>query len=140
MAIVKWDPFRGLDRIFEEDFPFSPLRAAIPSDLSVDVYEKKGDVVAEMHIAGIDPEKLDVTVEDNYLRVSGAKEEEKEEKEKNYYYKEIQRGAFERTIRLPDNIKGSEAKATYENGVLKVVVPKADAEKKHNKVKVEVKK
>lgn len=140
MAIVKWDPFRGLDRIFEDDFPFGVLKTTVPSDLSVDVYETKNDVVAEMHIAGVDPEKLEVTVEDNYLRISGAKEEEKEEKEKNYYYKEIQRGSFERTVRLPDNIKGSEAKASYENGVLKVVIPKEDVEKKHNKIKVEVKK
>lgn len=140
MAIVKWDPFQGLDRIFEEDFPLMSLRGGnYPSDLSVDVYEKKGDVIAEMHVAGMDPEKLDVTVEDNYLRVAGQKKEEKEEKDKNYYYKEIQRGSFERTVRLPANVKSDEAKATYDDGVLKIVVPKEKPEKKSKKVKIEVK-
>jgi len=139
MAIVKWDPFQNLDRIFESDFPLTPFRANVPSDLSVDVYEKGNDVVAEMHLAGMDPEKIDVTVEDNYLRVTGTKEESKEEKEKNYYYREIQRCSFERTIQLPTGVKDEEAKATYENGILKVVIPKEDSEKKHKKVKIEVK-
>lgn len=139
MAIVKWDPFRGLDRIFEDDFPLTPIRSSFPSDLSVDVYEEKDNVVAEMHVAGMSPDKIDVTVEDNILRVAGAKEETKEEKEKSYYYKEIQRGSFERTVRLPMDVKSHEAKATYENGVLKVVVPKEDTDKQHKKVKVEIK-
>lgn len=139
MAIVKWDPFQNLDRIFESDFPLTSFRSNVPSDLSVDVYEKGNDVIAEMHVAGMDPEKIDVTVEDNYLRVTGTKEESKEEKEKNYYYREIQRGSFERTIQLPTDVKDQEAKATYENGILRVVIPKEDSEKKHKKVKIEVK-
>lgn len=140
MAIVKWDPFRSLDRIFESDFPLTAFRSNLPSDLSVDVYEDGADVIAEMHVAGMEPEKIDVTVEDNYLRVMGSKEDTKEGKEKNYYYKEIQRGSFERTVPLPVEVKGDQAKATYENGVLKVTIPKEDVEKKHTKVKVEVKK
>jgi HSP20 family protein len=140
MAIVKWDPFKGLDRLFEEDFSLTPFRGNVPSDLSVDVYEDGNNVVAEMHIAGMDPKKLDITVEDNYLRVIGSKEELKEDKHKNYYYREIQRGSFERTIRLPATVKEDDAKASYEDGVLKIVIPKEEAEKKHKKIEVEVKK
>jgi len=138
MAIVKWDPLFGLDRIFEDDFPLSSRRD-MPSDLSVDVYEQKGNVIAEMHAAGMKPEDVDVSVEDNYLRVSGRKKEEKEEKDKNYYYKEIRRGSFERTVRLPTNVKSDEAEATYEDGILRVVIPKAEPKKKKRKVKVKVK-
>ena len=138
MAIVKWDPFRNLDQILENDFPLATFRSSVPSDLSVDVYEKGNDVIAEMHVAGMDPEKLEVIVEDNYLRVTGSKEESQEEKEKNYYYKEIQRGSFERTIQLPMDVKDEEAKATYESGVLRVTIPKEDVGKKHKKVKIEV--
>ncbi len=139
MAIVKWDPFQGLDRIFEDDFPMMSLRGNnYPSDLSVDVYEEKGNVIAEMHVAGMEPEKIDVNVEDNYLRVTGQKKEEKEEKNRSYYYKEIQRGSFERTVRLPANVKSEEAKASYDDGVLRVIVPKEEPEKKSKKVKVEV--
>ena len=78
-----------------------------------------------MHVAGM-IEKLDVTVEDNYLRVVGCKEEAKEDKSKSYYYKEIRRGSFESGQHRP---KEQNAKATYENGVLKVVIPKEAADK-----------
>ena len=138
MAIVRWDPFRGLDRFFEEDFPTVPFGNNMPSDLSVDVYEDGKDVVAEMHVAGMDPKKLDITVEDNFLRVTGSKEEQKEDKNKNYYYREIQRGSFERTVRLPAPVKADSAKATYDNGVLKVTIAK-EAQKEHKKVEVQVK-
>lgn len=140
MAIVKWDPFQGLERIFEGDFPLTSLRASYPSDLSVDVYEEGGDIVAEMHIADMDPESMDITVEDNLLRVVGRKNEEKEENKKNYYYKEIQRGSFERTIRLPGNVKAEDAKAGYDDGVLKIVIPKEEPESKKKKIDVEINK
>ncbi|HOR57760.1 Hsp20/alpha crystallin family protein [Candidatus Saccharibacteria bacterium] len=140
MAIVKWDPFRGLDNFFEDDLSILPFGRNLPSDLSVDVYEDGSNVVAEMHVAGMDPKKLDVTVEDNYLRVVGCKEEAKEDKSKSYYYKEIRRGSFERAVRLPAPVKEQNAKATYENGVLKVIIPKEVADKKHKKVEIEIKK
>ena len=139
MAIVKWDPFRGLDRFFEDDFGLMPLRTNLPSDLSVDVYEKGDNVIAEMHVAGMDPKKLDISIENNYLRVIGCKEETQEDKDKNYYFKEIQRGSFERTIRLPSVVKEDAAKASYEDGILKITVPKQEPEKKHKKIAVEVK-
>lgn len=139
MAIVRWDPFKGLDNMFEEGLPQLNFGLNLPSDLSVDVYEEGDNVIAEMHLAGMDPEKFDVTVEDNYLRVTGSKEDTKEDKKKNYYYKEIRRGSFERTIRLPDNVSSKDPKATYEKGVLKVILKKENIEREHKKIVVEVK-
>lgn len=137
MAIVKWSPISDLDRLLADDFPTIRI-AKFGEGLAVDLYEENDQVVAEMHLAGIDPTKLDVSVEDNYLRIAGAKEEKTEEEKKNYYYKEIQRGAFERTVRLPSRVKGNEAKAIYEGGILRVEIPKAEESKKN--VKVEIKK
>ena len=137
MAIIKWSPIGDLDRLLADDFPTLRI-AKFGEGLAVDLYEEDGKVIAEMHLAGIDPNKIDVSVEENYLRISGAKEEKKEEEKKNYYYKEIQRGAFERTVRLPYRVKGGDAKASYENGILKVVIPKDEEAKKI--VKVDVKK
>lgn len=139
MTIVRWDPFPGLEVMRGQNLPLFLPRTAVPSDLSVDVYERDDDVVAEMHLAGIDPSKLSVTVEDNYLRISGSTEESKEETKRNYYYKEIQRGSFERTVRLPENVTDEGATANYENGVLQVTLKKQDVTKKHRKIDVEVK-
>ncbi len=140
MAIMKWDPFREIDRIFEEPFALTPIKTDISMDLSVDVYEEKGNIIAEMNIAGMKPEDIDITVGDNYLRVTGNREEKKEEKEKNYYYKEIRRGSFQRSVSLPAKVKEDEAKASYEDGVLKITIPKEEKEKERKKVRIEKKK
>lgn len=140
MAIIRWDPFREMDRILEEPFTLTPIKSEISMDLSVDVYEEKGNIIAEMNIAGMKPEEIDITVGDNYLKVTGRREEKKEEKEKNYYYKEIRRGSFERSVRLPVKVREDEAKATYDDGVLKIVIPKEEKGKERKKIQVEPKK
>jgi len=72
------------------------------------------------------------------LKVSGKMEEKKEEKEKGYWRKEIRKGSFERMVRLPVAVKESAVEASYENGVLKITMPKAEA-KPSSKVKIRVK-
>lgn len=138
MAIIKWEPFGELDRLFGE-MPEFPRLSKFDMDLAVDLYEKDDAVVAEMNLPGIDPDKIDVSVEGNYLRVSGSREETKEEKKKHYYSKEIRRGAFERVVRLPVSVQTGKVKAEYEGGMLRVTMPK-EALGKAGRVKVAVKK
>jgi HSP20 family protein len=135
MAIVKWEPFGDLDRFFDE---FAPTNGRMGFDMAVDMYEDGNAIVAEMSVPGIDPDKLDITVEGQYLRVIGTREDEKEKKTKQFYSKEIRRGSFERALRLPEPVQESNIKAEYEGGVLKVVMPKL-GDKKKGKVKVSVK-
>ena len=133
--LLRWKPSRGLDRFFDEDLPVMTL-PKFSFDLAVDVYEKNGNVVAEMHLPGIDPEKIDISVEENYLKISGSREEKKEIEEKDYYSKEIRCGSFERTIPLSHAVKKDKVDASYKDGVLKVIIPKD--EKKEGTVKVKV--
>ncbi|OGZ41748.1 MAG: hypothetical protein A3C80_02955 [Candidatus Ryanbacteria bacterium RIFCSPHIGHO2_02_FULL_45_43] len=135
MAIIPWDPFRDMDRFFDESFSLIPM-TKLGLNLAVDVYEEGKNIVAEMQLPGIDPEKVNISVEDGYLVVSGSREEEKEKKEKHYYSKEIRRGSFERAVRLPSAVVADKAEATYENGVLKVTVPKKEEQKGKVHVKV----
>ncbi len=137
MAIVKWEPFGELDRFFDE-FAL-PAGGKMGFDMAVDLYEDGNDIIAEMSVPGIEPENLDITVEGQYLRVVGRREEEKEKKTKQFYSKEIRRGSFERAIRLPEPVSEASVKAEYEGGVLKVIMPKL-GDKRKNKVKVSVKK
>ena len=140
MAIIKWEPFGDVERFFE-DFP-TTLKD-LGTDLAVDVYEEKENVVAKMNIPGVDPERINVSVEDNTLRVSGAHEEEKEEKEekeKHYYHKEIKKGSFERVISLPQEVQKEKVSAEYKNGTLTVTLPKANKETSARKISVAVKK
>jgi HSP20 family protein len=137
MAIVKWEPFGEIDRFFD-DAPSAGF-GKMGWDMAVDLYEDGGNVVADMSVPGIDPEKVEVTVEGNYLRVVGHREEEKETKNRQFYSKEIRRGSFERAIRLPSPVNDEKVTAEYKDGVLKVIMPKL-GDKKAGKVQVVVKK
>lgn len=137
MAIIKWEPFRDIERFFDDEM--SLLGSKFGWDLAVDVYEEAGNMVAEMQLPGIDPDRVDIAVDRDVLTISGAREEEKETKEKHYYAKEIRRGSFQRTVRLPHEGDASAAAASYEGGVLKVIIPKRE-QQGANKIKVQVKK
>ena len=143
MAIIRWEPLRDIDRFFEDDdfwsLPRTMSRVNQSWDLAVDVYEDANVVVAEMNLPGIDPDKLDISVEDGYLRVSGSREEDKEIKKRGYYSKQIMRGSFERTVRLPYEVDSNKAKAGYDKGVLKVEIPKKK-ESKGRRIKISAKK
>jgi HSP20 family protein len=130
MAIIRWRPF-AVGQFLTEDFPTIRL-PKIGGDLAVDVYEKDKNIIAEMDLPGINPESLDITVEENYIRISGSREEKKEKEDKNYYHKEIQRGSFERTVRLPSNVKKEKAEAVFEDGTLRITIPKLEEKSRRN--------
>lgn len=136
MSLIKWEPLPDIERFFDEGFLSF---AKFGRDLAIDVYEKDDRVTAEINMPGVDPEHIEVTVEGNYLRVSGSREESKEEKKKHYYSKEISRGSFERIVRLPTSVDKDQVKAEFKNGELIVSMPKK-AETESGKIKVEVKK
>jgi HSP20 family protein len=121
MQLIKWEPLSDIERFFE-DFPLVSL-PRFGWDLAADLYEHNGSLVATMNLPGIDPERIDVSVEGGMLRVSGSREEEKEERGKRYFSKEIRRGAFERSVRLPKSVDRSKIDARYQNGLLQVTMP-----------------
>jgi len=140
MAIIPWRPFRDFDRFFEEDwdvFPMVPFRGIkVPA---VDVYQTDKEVIVETSLVGVKPEDVEISVEDDILTIKGKSKEEKEEKKRNYWRKEIRKGAFERSIALPTKVKGGKAVAESKDGMLKITLPKVKV-KKAKKVKVKVKK
>lgn len=124
MNLVKWEPFKEFERFFDNDFLSFFAQTKIGWDLAVDVYEEKGNVVFEMNLPGIDPKEIEVSFQNGYLKIAGKREEEKETKEKNYFFKEIKRGTFERKVELPGRVITDKAEAIFKNGMLKIVVPK----------------
>ena len=106
---------------------------------AIDMYEDADSVIVETQLAGIDPEKVSVSIENDVLCIKGENEKRSEVEDKNYYRKEIRRGSFYRSIQLPAHVLGDEAKASAEDGVLKIVVPKAPEVKPRN-IKIETKK
>ncbi len=137
-ALIKWTPFldsfEDMDKIFSD---FSPVLRGAKSGFmpAVDVYEEKDNVIVESELAGIDPEKVDIAIENDVLTIKGESEKKSEVEDKNYYRKEIRSGSFYRSIPLPAHVIGDKASAQAKDGVLKISIPKA-AESKPKKIKI----
>ena len=139
--LIRWDPFRemvslrdAMDRLFEESFvrPFGerPWLGDEARALALDIYETDDDLVVETSLPGISPDDVDISIAGNSLTIKGETkhEEEKEEKGK-YHFRERRYGAFQRTVSLPVEVNADEAEATFENGVLKLSLPKVEETK-----------
>lgn len=137
MQLIKWEPLSEVERLLD-NFPSTPLMKS-SWDMSIDLYEEKGNMIAKMNIPGIEPENLSISVQDNTLRVSGSREDEKEVKDKHYYSKEIRRGEFEKFIRLPKSIDYNHVDAEYKEGTLEVSMPIVEGQKEAS-IKVKVRK
>lgn len=140
MSLIKWTPF--FDSFDDVEKNFGSLLPTVNRNQNfmpaIDMYEDKDNVIVETELAGIDPNKVDISIENNVLSLKGEGEKQSEIDEKNYYRKEIHRGSFYRSIPLPTHVQGNLAKAVAESGVLKIIIPKAP-EALPNKIKIESK-
>lgn len=131
MAIIRWDPVNTMLRwpnIWEdEDWGLSK----IGSD-NLDVYKTKDEVVIKANVAGIDPDKVDITFEKGVLSISAQEVEEKEGKK---YYKKASR-SYSYRVAVPGNINASaEPEAKVNHGIVSVTFKKA-AEVKPKKITI----
>ena len=144
-ALIKWspflEPFEDMDKMFQDFFPTVQNRSSMQSGYvpAIDMYEDKDSIIVETQLAGIDPEKVEISIENDVLTVRGESEKKSEVEEKNYYRKEIRRGSFYRSIPLPTHVIGDNASAIAESGVLKISIPKAQ-ESKPKTIKIETRK
>lgn len=135
MSLIKWEPFDELDRFFDER-PLSSF-PRVGLDFAADVYEENGNIIAKMNIPGVKTTEVDVSIEDGLLTVSGRREAEKETKEKDYYSKEIRRGSFARSVRLPKAVNAAAAQAHIVDGILTITMP-IEKDAAHKSIKVQV--
>lgn len=101
------------------------LREELEGQLSVDVYQKGEMIVVKSTIAGVQPHDLEIFLNRDMLTIKGKRAHEEELREKDFFIKECYWGKFSRTVILPSDVKAEEAKATLRDGVLTVVMPKA---------------
>lgn len=132
---TRWDPFKDIERFFEDIFPFGRI-GVLPSLVS-DVYETDKEFVIEVELPGVKKNDVKVKYHDGYVTVEAKREEAVEEKDKNYYRREIKRGSYARTFPLPENVDVSKAKAKMSDGVLEIRIPKTSQEVKGTEIKVE---
>lgn len=121
-SLEAWDPFRDWQLAGNETSQFSAAR--------IDWKETPESHVFKADVPGLKKEEVKVEVEEgNVLQISGERSSEKEEKNDAWHRMERSSGKFLRRFRLPENAKMDKIKASMENGVLTVTVPKAKQKK-----------
>jgi HSP20 family protein len=136
MSIVRWEPFSDLmslreamDRLFEESFVRPSHRVLAPfgaGELALDVYETDDELVVSAAVPGVKPEEVEISITGDTLTIKGETKTETKVEKANYLRQERRYGAFARTVTLPTPIQADKAEAKFKDGVLTVIIPKAE--------------
>lgn len=97
--------------------------------LTIDVYQTANDIVIKSTIAGVKPEDLDVSINNDMLTIKGNRRNEAKVKTEDYYYQECYWGPFSRSVILPVDVESENIKAELKNGILTIILPKASKSK-----------
>jgi len=125
MPIIKWtplyEPFLEMEKAMTE---INSLRSAF--NPAIDMYEKGNNIIVEVELAGINPKNVQINIEDSVLNIEGRGEKHREVDENNYYRKEVRSGSFHRMISLPTSVSTDKTVAKYEEGILRITMPKKE--------------
>ncbi len=110
------------------------LNSSIPQEdgegqLTIDVYQNDNEIIIKSTIAGVKPEDLDVSINNDMITIRGERKQEEEIAEENYYYQECYWGNFSRSVILPVDVVADKVEASMKNGILTIKLPKADNSK-----------
>lgn len=126
-------PWRALDELqdrlrrwaFGEFVPPSALGEMIAWTPAVEMAETDDKLLLSVELPGMKRDDVQVTLDDGVLTIRGEKKEEQEKKEKRYHLWERRYGTFERSFTLPRSVDPQGIKAKFEDGVLKIEMPKS---------------
>lgn len=104
--------------------------------LTVDIYDDGPNFVIQSTVAGVKPEDIDISLQEDTLTIRGSRKRAEEINDDNFYYRELYWGTFSRSIILPEEVDFSKADAAMKNGLLTIRLPKKDKGEKKIKVKV----
>jgi HSP20 family protein len=129
MSLVH-DPFQHL-RLFEDAVTrlMSEPRAARPWSPAVDIFENEDSLVLKADLPDINPDEIDLQVENQTLTLKGHRKFEQQSDKGGYHRIERSYGSFVRTFTVPNTVDTENVKADYNNGVLTVTLPKREAAK-----------
>lgn len=119
----------AMDRLFDDSFVHPARWTGLPDGsigLPLDISATAEEVRIEASLPGFQPDDVEITVEGGTLTISGESHDEREDRDGNYLIHEIRRGNFRRTVSLPDGLEPDKAAATFDNGILKLRIPKAE--------------
>ncbi len=129
-------PFEEMERFFEDFFPlrlgrgfpsWGSLSSAFESKFpKVDVIERDEEIVVRAECPGVNKEDIDVSVTDNSVTIKGTTKKEHKEEKGEYFRSEIMQGSFARTVSLPNTVDTDHVRASFEDGILELTMPKIE--------------
>jgi HSP20 family protein len=141
-TMMRWDPFQDLRSAQDEMAQMSPMLAhalglntqqanarASAWMPALDISERKDAYLVTVELPGLKSEDLDITMEDGLLTIQGERQFTAESSEQQYHRVERRYGAFRRSITLPAQVQAEQIEASFDNGVLQILVPKAEEAK-----------
>lgn len=136
-SLNRWDPFQdmltlreAMNQLLEE----SVVRPGATRNTqgfvpALDLSETPDAFHVELAVPGLKPENLDLTFENNVLTIKGEIRQENQDSKRNFHRVERRYGTFQRTLTLPTTVNPEAISADLSNGVLTLVIPKAEAVK-----------
>ena len=134
--VIRWQPMnealslrQAMDRLFEDSWVSNRAWGNLPgawSEPTLDVYETPDTVVVQAAVPGVKADQVDITVQGNYLAISGQTKSDTQTEDKNYLRRESRTGTFSRMIELPAGLQTDRADAKFEDGVVTITFPKAE--------------
>jgi HSP20 family protein len=149
--VNQWDEFdrfeEMMNRMFESFWGsprrrFLPVSRLLPSgekgeiipsrqrEPSVDILETEKEIIATAEMPGLDKKDINIDLTQDRLEISTETKQEEKKEEKGYSYREIRTGSYYRALSLPSPVDTDKSRASYENGVLKIEMPKTEIKEK----------
>jgi len=137
-TISRWNPavlnardpfFRALDTFFNQDLVSSEEVSNRTWMPPVDIQETPEAYRLTAELPGLTKDDINITLENNVLRLSGERKFEKDVKKEGYHRIERTYGSFARAFTLPTQVNNEKVEAAFENGLLTITVPKAEQAK-----------
>lgn len=120
---------QDFDRLFENTIPWV-YRQRSRTYPAINIWTKEDEgVIVMAELPGVSPEAIDISVTKDTLTVSGNCRPRETPETENYHRQELTYGEFSRSIQLPYTVDSSKVEASLDKGILKISLPRAEAEK-----------
>ena len=142
MVLTRWDPLFELRRAHHLTDRRWPRFFELPTEngcdnladhrdwvIPLDIVRNEDNVTVHATLPGVNPDDIDVTVDEGVLSIKAETKADEERKDGDYLVRERRYGKFHRSMRLPENVDADHAEPHYENGVLTIKLPMAESKK-----------
>lgn len=137
MPLIRWEPFREVENLQREmNRLFDAIAPTVNGESTrlsfmpaAEMHETPDAIFLKVEIPGLESKDIDVQVTADSVSITGERHSETKTEEKGVVRSEFRYGKFQRVIPLPTRIQNNQVQAEYKNGILSLMLPKADEEK-----------